>query len=134
MIHINHFYNLELIEFKAYNAPACISIPFSNLGWFIQKIITYNLGQNCWDKIENLFFSEKTPLPPPNQCCSQSFSLLAKNLVRFNVDIRGRGQNLEFEKLSHFLNLLDFQLLSQQVLSWIVANEIVLCTCLHCSC
>ena len=23
----------------------------------------YNLGQNCWNKIENLFFSEKTPLP-----------------------------------------------------------------------
>ena len=29
----------------------------------------------------------------------------------------GKGENLEFEKLSHFLNLLDFQLLSQQVLS-----------------
>ena len=28
-----------------------------------------------------------------------------------------KGEDLEFEKLSHFLNLLDFQLLSQQVLS-----------------
>ena len=31
-----------------------------------------------------------------------------------------KGENLEFEKLSHFLNLLDFQLLSQQVLSRVV--------------
>ena len=29
-------------------------------------------------------------------------------------------ENIEFEKLSHFLNLLDFELLSQQVLSRIV--------------
>ena len=33
-----------------------------------------------------------------------------------------KGENLEFEKLSHFLNLLDFQLLSQQVLSRVVGN------------
>ena len=34
----------------------------------------------------------------------------------------GKGKTLEFEKLSHFLNLLDFQLLSQQVLSRVVGN------------
>ena len=34
----------------------------------------------------------------------------------------GNGENLEFEKLSHVLNLLDFQLLSQQVLSRVVEN------------
>ena len=34
----------------------------------------------------------------------------------------GYGENLEFEKLSHFLNLMDFQLLSQQVLSRVVGN------------
>ena len=33
-----------------------------------------------------------------------------------------RGENLEFEKLSHFLNLLDFQVLRQQVLSRVVVN------------
>ena len=32
----------------------------------------------------------------------------------------GKRENLEFEKLSHFLNFLDFQLLSQQVLSRVV--------------
>ena len=37
----------------------------------------------------------------------------------------GKGENLEFEKLSHLLNLLDFQLLSQQVLSRVVV--------LHCT-
>ena len=45
-IHSNHFYNL-----KSYSAPTCIWITLSNLGWFFQKIsITYDLGQNCWDK------------------------------------------------------------------------------------
>ena len=34
----------------------------------------------------------------------------------------GKGENLEFDNLSHFLNLLDFQFLSQQVLSRIVGN------------
>ena len=34
----------------------------------------------------------------------------------------GKVENLEFQKLSPFLNLLDFQLLSQQVLSWAVGN------------
>ena len=36
--------------------------------------------------------------------------------------LEGKGENLEFEKLGHSLNLLDFQLLSQQVLSWVVGN------------
>ena len=34
----------------------------------------------------------------------------------------GKRENLKFEKLSHFLNLLDFQLLSQQVLSLVLGN------------
>ena len=98
LIHANHFYNLELIEFKAYIAPTCISIPLSHLGSFFQKkSITFNLGQNCSDKIEN---RKKWP---------ESTLILGR-----------KGENLEFEKLSHFLNLLDFQLLSQQVLSRVV--------------
>ena len=36
--------------------------------------------------------------------------------------LAGKGENLKFEKLSHFLNLLDFQLLSQQVLSLVLGN------------
>ena len=80
LIHANHFYNLEMIEFNAYITPTRFLIPLSNLVWFFHKIsITYNLGQNCWDKIENLFFREKTPLSQ-NQCCSQSFRRLATKL------------------------------------------------------
>ena len=49
LIQTNHFYNLELIELKAYSPATCISIPFSSLGPFFRKIsITYNLGQNCF--------------------------------------------------------------------------------------
>ena len=57
----------------------------------------YNLGQNCWDKIENLFFSEKTPLPP-NQCCWQSFRLLTTKLGQIQHwywGVRGRIWNLK---------------------------------------
>ena len=89
LIHANHFYNLELIEFKAYTAATCISIPLSNLGWFFQKIsITYNLGQNCWDKIENLFFSEKTR-PSQINVVHNVLDFWQQNLARFNIDIRG---------------------------------------------
>ena len=98
LIHANHFYNLEMIEFNAYIAPTRFLIPLSNLVWFFHKIsITYNLGQNCWDKIENLFFREKTPLPP-NQYCSQSFRLLATKLGQsqhWYWGVRGRFWNLK---------------------------------------
>ena len=116
-----------MIEFKTYSAPTSISIPFSNLGWFIQKIIiTYSLAQNCWVKIEDLFFREKSPLPP-NQCCSQSFRLLATKLGQIQHWYRGgKCENLEFEILSHFLNLLNFQVLSQQVLSRFVVLDYLL--------
>ena len=33
-----------------------------------------------------------------------------------------KGKNLEFEKYGRFLNLLDFQLLSEQVLSRVLRN------------
>ena len=77
--------------------------------WFFVRVITtnYSLGQNGRDKIENLFLSEKIPLFP-NQCCSQSFRLLTSLLIYV-----GEGENLKFEKLSYFLNLLDLQLLSR---------------------
>ena len=58
---------------------------------------SYNLGQNCWDKIENIFFSEKNPLPP-NQCFSQSFRLLATKLGQIQHwyrEVKGRIWNLK---------------------------------------
>ena len=41
------------------------------------------------------------------------------------------GYNLEFEKLSHFLDLLDFQVLSQQVLSRVVGYYYYHCYYCH---
>ena len=105
LIHANQFYNLELIEFEAYIAPTCILIPLGNFGWFsLKKSIIYNLGQNCWDKIENLFFREKTPLPP-NQCCLQSFRLLATKL--------GQSQHWYWGVMGRIWNLKNW------VISWI---------------
>ena len=45
------------------------------------------------------------------------FSKVLRTLIK-----EGNGKNLEFEKLSHFLNLLDFQLLSKQVSYRVVEN------------
>ena len=77
LIYTNHFYNLDLVEFKLYSAPTYISILFSNLGLISQKVSTaYNLGQNCWDKIKKLFFCKKSPLSPK--------SMLFAKLQAFN--------------------------------------------------
>ena len=108
LIHANHFYNLELIEFKAYSTPTCISIPLSNLGWFFQKIsITYNLGQNCWDKIENLFFSEKTSFHQSN-VVGKVLDFWQQNFARFNIDISGEGEEFEIWKIELFLGFTRF--------------------------
>ena len=68
-----------------------------------------------------MYFSVKTPLPQIN-VVHMVLGFWEQNLARFNIDIKGKGGNLEFEKLSHFLNLLDFQRLSQQVWSRVVGN------------
>ena len=113
LIHANHFCNLELIEFKAYSTPTCISIPLSDLGWFFKKIsVTYNLGQNSWDKISNLFSSEKSPLPP-NQCCCQSLRLLTTKLGQIQNwywGLRGRIWNLKNWVISSHSWIFNFRL------------------------
>ena len=81
-----------------------------------KQSINYNLGQNCRDKIEHLFFSEQIPLPQ-DQVVYKVFDYWQQNLPRFNNDIGDHGENYESEKLRHFLNLMDFQIWSQQVLS-----------------
>ena len=108
LIHSNHLYNLDLIWFKAYSTPTCISIPLSNLGCFFQKIsITYDLGQNCWDKRENAFFSAKTALPP-NQCCWKFLSFWQQSMGRFNIGIARSGGEFWIIKIESFLEFTGF--------------------------
>ena len=108
----NHFYQSELVEFKASSELACISMLFSNLGRYFQKIsITYNLGQNCWDKIEGLFFSEKKPSPLKSMLFAKILGFWQQNLAIFNIKKRS---------FWNFLNLLTAQLTSQQILSRMV--------------
>ena len=64
----------------------------------------------------------KKPLSPQINVARKVLGFWQQNLARVNIDVLGgaggvKGEDLEFEKLSRFLNLLDFQLLSQQVLS-----------------
>ena len=110
LIHANHFYNLELIEFKAYIAPTCISIPLSNLGWFFKKkSITYDLEQNCWDRIENLFFREKTSLPPSQiNVARKVLGFLQQNLAKLNIDIGGKVREFGSWKIESFLEFTGF--------------------------
>ena len=62
----------------------------------------------------------KKPLSPQVNVVGKVLGFWQQNLARVNIELGGKGENLEFQKLSHFLNLLDFQLLSQQVLSRVV--------------
>ena len=104
LINENRFYNLELIEFKAYSGPTCISIPLSNLGWFFQKIsLTYNLGDN----IKNLLFSEKPLSPLINVVCKVLVSWL-QNLARLIIDSGGYGGEFRISKIEPFLEFTWF--------------------------
>ena len=111
LIDRNHFYNLELVEFKAYSTPTAILIPFSNLGWFFPKIsINYNLGKNRWDKIKTLFFSERTSLPS-NQYCSQSCRLFRTKFFQIQDWygwVRIRTWNLKNWDISWIYWILNF--------------------------
>ena len=88
----------SLIKLKVYSARRCISVAFTSLEWYFRKIpITYNLGQNCWDKIENLSLSKKTPLSP-SLCHLLSCGHLTRNLglvQHWYSSVRGVIQNLK---------------------------------------
>ena len=82
-------------------------------GLFFQKMsITYNLGQNCCSKIKNLFFSGKTLSPPlpKSLLFAKFYAFCNKTWADSTPILEHLGENFEFEKLSHFLYLLDFQL------------------------
>ena len=69
-------------------------------------------------------FSEKT-LSRQINVVWEVLGFWKQNLARFNIDLGGvadKGENAEFDKLSHFLKLLDFQILSHQVLTMVVVN------------
>ena len=55
---------------------------------FSKNINNYNLAQTCWDKIENLFSSEKSPLPQTN-VVGKVLGSWQQNLATFNNDIGG---------------------------------------------
>ena len=94
-----------MTEFKACSTPTSISIPLSHLVWFFQKIsITCSLGQNRWDKIENLFFIEKSPVHP-NQCFMQSFMLLSTKLGQIQHWYWGQAGEFDIWKIKSFLEI-----------------------------
>ena len=68
-------------------------------------------------KSKTYFSVKEKPFPQINVVC-KDLGFWQQTFARFNIDIMGGGvtERMEFEKLSYFLNLLDFQLLPQQVL------------------
>ena len=52
-------------------------------------------------------FQWKNPSPPQISVVGKAFD--KKTSPNSTLILEGKGKNLEFEKLSHFLNLLDFQ-------------------------
>ena len=68
-------------------------------------------------------FQWKNPSPPKSMLLTKFEAFGNKTQSDSTLILEGKGENLEFEKLSHFLNWLDFQLLSQRVLSRVVASS-----------
>ena len=122
LIHANPFYNLKLIELSEYSTPTCISMPFSNLGCYFKKIsITYDLGRNSWDKIENLYFSKKILSPKSIlflrfQACSR------KNCTDSTLIKWGKGGEFGIWKIELFLELTRLSNFVSTSFTRIVAN------------
>ena len=64
----------------------------------------------------------KNHLSPQSNVVRKALGFSQQILVRFNIDIEGKGENLELKELSHLINLLDFQLLPTQVLPGVVGK------------
>ena len=98
--------------------------------WIKKIVLKRKIVQNCKSTILDetvetklkIYFSVKKTLSPKTNVLDKVLGFWQQKLSRFNIDLGGKGENLEFKKLSHFLNLLDFQLLSQQVLSRVVGS------------
>ena len=63
----------------------------------------------------------KNPSPPKSMLLAKFYDFGNKTWPD-STYWGGRGKKFEFEKFSHFLNLLDFQLLSEEVLPRVVEN------------
>ena len=93
--------NLTFVSwFWATKVCLWVSIISQTYVWLPEKQILKIILQS-WAKLlrqnRNLFFSEKTPLPP-NQCCSQSFRLLTTKLGQIQHwywGVKGRIWNLK---------------------------------------
>ena len=72
LIHTNYFYNLELIEIKAYSAPTCISINFN--------VNNLQIWTNLLKRKRKSLFHWKNPCLP-NQCCFQRFELMETKMT-----------------------------------------------------
>ena len=98
-----------------------LTIELSAYGSSLIPVLTTILDKTFGTKIENLFLSEKNLLVQIN-VFRKVICFWQQNVPIFNIIIKNKEKNLGFERLSHFLNLLNFQLLSQQDLSRIVGN------------
>ena len=79
-----------------------------------------------WTKIlrrnRESFFQWKNTFPPKLILFAKFWAFGSNTWPDSILILRGKVNNLEFEKQSHFLNLLDFQILSQKVSSMVVWN------------
>ena len=94
LIHRNHFYTSELIEFKAYSAPASTLIPFSNLRLFFKKF----KQPAVLDK-----------LSLPKSMLFGKFPAFENKTWPDSTLIRGgTGENLKFWKIEPFIEFIGF--------------------------
>ena len=87
---------------------------------FLDKTTFSAILEKTVETKQKTYFSVKKPSPHKSMLFAKFQVFDNKTQPDSTLIQRGKEENLEFEKLSHFMNLLDFQLLSLQVLSRIV--------------
>ena len=96
---------------------------------FCQKLAQLyceNWKLQSWTKLlrqNRKFLSEKNPSPPKSILFAKFWVFDNKTWPDSTLIQRDKGENLEFEKLNYLLDLLDFQILSQKVLSRVVVSD-----------
>ena len=114
LIHKNHIYNLEMIKFKACSAPTCISIPFSNLQRFSQKIsITCRSWTKPLRQNRKSLFQWKSPCSPKSMLFAKFLAFGNKTwpdstLIWGRVRVTWRNWNFKNRVISWFTGFSSF--------------------------
>ena len=121
LIYFNIILKLNTIYRRTHRTK--IKIP-CNYGNMVKLCFYLELALQSWTKLlrqnsKSIFHGEK-PSPTKSMMFPKLWAFDNQTLPDLTLLKRSKGQDLACKNLKHFLNLLDFEILSQHVLSRIV--------------